>query len=157
MKKLIFTLVLSIVCIMGAMAQTGAKYLMVKAGYQTEAERFGIGVEGRYYFTENIRFSPDVIFYFPNNHTTGLDININANYVFPIQGGFSLYPTVGLAIINNRFSHNGHSNSSTDLGFNLGAGADYMLSGTSYLNFDIKYTFNDDDFMTFMVGYGFRF
>lgn len=156
MKKLLLIVALVAIC-MGANAQTGEKSLMLKMGYQTDYKRFGLGAEGRYNITDNIRLAPDVLFFFPNNHTTGLDINVNAHYVFDIQDGLSLYPLAGIGVINNRFSHAGHSNGSTDFGFNLGAGASYDLSGNSYVNFDFKYTFQDVDCASFMFGYGFKF
>lgn len=156
MKKLLLIVALIVVS-MSAYSQTGTKSLMLKAGYQTDYKRFGLGVEGRYNITENIRLAPDVTFFFPNDHLTGLDINVNAHYVFNIQDGLSLYPLAGIGVINNRFSYQGYSNGSTDFGFNLGAGASYDLSDNSYVNFEFKYTFQDWDCASVMVGYGFRF
>lgn len=156
MKRLLLIVALASI-FMGAQAQSGAKSLMLKAGYQTDYDRFGIGLEGRYGLTDKIRLAPDVVFFFPNNHTTGLDINLNAHYVFDIQRGLSLYPLAGIAVVNNHWSNNGNSHGSTDLGFNLGAGAGYDLSARNYLNFEFKYTFQDSDCATFMFGYGVRF
>ncbi len=163
MKRLLLIVTLASI-FMGAQAQSGAKSLMLKAGYQTDYERFGIGLEGRYGLTDKIRLAPDVVFFFPNNHTTGLDINLNAHYVFDIQDGLSLYPLAGIAIINNHVSSvdfgegvKSDSFGSTDFGFNLGAGASYDLNDKNYLNFEFKYTFQDVDCATFMLGYGVRF
>ena len=156
MKRLLLIVTLASI-FMGAQAQTGAKSLMLKAGYQTDYERFGIGLEGRYGLTDKIRLAPDVVFFFPNNHTTGLDINLNAHYVFDIQDGLSLYPLAGIAFINNRWSYDGDSDAASDFGFNLGAGASYDLNDKNYLNFEFKYTFQDVDCAAFMLGYGVRF
>jgi len=163
MKKLL--LIVALVAIsMGAQAQTGTKSLMLKAGYQTDYKRFGLGMEGRYNITDNIRLAPDVTFFFPKNHTTGLDINLNAHYVLSIQDGLSIYPLAGIGVINNRVSSidlgNGtktKSHGETDFGFNLGAGASYDIMDNSYVNFEFKYTFQDVDCATIMVGYGVRF
>lgn len=156
MKRLLLLIAL-VAIFMGAQAQTGSKSLMLKAGYQTDYERFGIGLEGRYNVTDNIRIAPDLTFFFPKNHVTGLDINVNAHYVFDVQDGFSVYPLAGIAAVNNRWSAGGDSEGSTDFGFNLGAGASYDVTSTSYLNFEFKYTFQDVDCASFMVGYGVRF
>lgn len=156
MKRLLLLIALAAI-FMGAQAQTGSKSLMLKAGYQTDYERFGMGLEGRYNVTDNIRLAPDLLFFFPNNHTTGLDINVNAHYIFDIQDGFSVYPLAGIAAVNNRWSAGGESRGFTDLGFNLGAGASYDVASNSYLNFEFKYTFQDVDCASIMVGYGVKF
>ncbi|GHV14230.1 hypothetical protein FACS1894179_02520 [Bacteroidia bacterium] len=149
---------------MGVNAQTGTKSLLLKAGYQTDYKRFGLGLEGRYNITDNIRLAPDVTFFFPKSNTTGLDINLNAHYVFEVQDGLSIYPLAGIGVINNRVSSvdlgggvKTESHGMTDFGFNLGAGASYDLSDNSYANFEFKYTFQDWDCATIMVGYGVRF
>jgi outer membrane protein X len=152
MKKLLL-LVASIAIFAGANAQKGTKSLLLKAGYQTEAKRFGLGVEGRYNITDNIRLAPDVTFFLPKNHTMGLDINLNAHYVFNIQEGLSIYPLAGLVVTNSRSSDSG----STDLGFNVGVGAGYDLSDKNYVNFEFKYTFQNGDYATIMLGYGIKF
>lgn len=157
MKKLFLAIVLAALSF-GVHAQTGEKVIMPKLGYQTEAERFLLGLEGRYSLTENIRLAPGVSVLFPNDHVTGLDVDINVHYVFPIQGGFALYPMVGGAMLNNRFSHSGSSNSWTDFGFNIGGGAQYDITSNGYLNFEFKYTFIEGkDPAYFTLGYGIRF
>ncbi|WP_165040629.1 porin family protein [Dysgonomonas sp. ZJ709] len=156
MKKLLL-LVALVAFSFSVYAQTGFNSALVKAGYQTDAKRFGVGVEGRYSIMENVRIAPEVTFFFPKNHTMGLDVNVNAHYVLPLQDGFSIYPLAGFAMINNRYSNDGNSNSNTDFGFNLGAGAEYSISPKNFLNLDFKYTFTDHDFGVIMLGYGFRF
>lgn len=156
MKKL-FLIAALVVLSMGAYAQQGSKSLVFKGGYQTESERFGIGAQGRYGLTDNIRIAPEAIFFFPKNHVTGLDINVDVHYVFNLQDGLSLYPLAGLGMGNNRYSNNGFSVSSTDFGLNLGAGLDYSLSESSFLNAEFKYTLSDGDHAFIAVGYGIKF
>lgn len=156
MKKLLLIIAFAIFSV-SSYAQIGDKQALVKAGYQTKSKRFGIGAEGRYFLTENIRLAPDVIFFFPKNHTTGLDINVNLHYVFPLQDGLSIYPLAGVNMANNRFSYNGFSNSATDFGFNIGGGLDYNLSETNFVNAQFQYTFSDRDCALFTIGYGFKF
>ncbi|MBF0648328.1 MULTISPECIES: outer membrane beta-barrel protein [Dysgonomonas] len=156
MKKLLLVLVLAGLSI-GAFSQSGSKSVLVKAGYQSDYERFGLGVEGRYSITNNLRLAPDFTFYFPNNHLTGLDFNANIHYVFPIQSGFSLYPLAGVAMVNNRLSIGGYSDSSTDFGVNIGAGGSFDIGNNGYLNVEFKYSFQDVDNANIMLGYGVRF
>jgi len=82
--------------------------------------------------------------------------------------GLSLYPLAGFAMKNYRYSGETvnadglgelkiPSSSITNFGFNLGLGGSYNLSGTNFLNAEMKYTFSKADCFTFMIGYGFKF
>jgi outer membrane protein X len=158
MKKLLFMFMFAALAL-GVQAQQGSKAVMPKLGYQTEAKRFGLGVEGRYFLTNNIRLAPGVTFLFPKNKVTGLDVDVNVHYVFPIQGGLAFYPFIGGAMLNNRFSpEEGDSASTTDFGLNIGAGAQYDITDSGYVNLEFKYTFIEGaDPAYFMLGYGIRF
>ena len=92
--------------ISGMNAQTvkGEGSLMGNVGYQTNYERFGLGVQGRYAIANNLRIAPDVTFYFPKDKITGLDVNVNFHYVFNFKEdgqGFSVYPLAGIGMQNN--------------------------------------------------------
>jgi outer membrane protein X len=115
-------------------------------------------VEGRYFLTDNIRLAPGLTFLLPKNHITGLDVDVNVHYVFPLQSGFSVYPFIGGAMLNNRISFEGFSDKGTDFGFNIGAGAQYDITDNGYLNLEFKYTFVDgQDPAYIMLGYGIKF
>lgn len=160
MKKL-FLAVAFVACTLGAFAQSekGEKSLIGNIGYQSNAERFMIGAQGRYTIAENIRIAPDVMFFFPKDKVTGLDINVNVHYVFNVDPKLSVYPLAGIAMQNNRYSgsNGGGSNGFTDFGFNLGAGAGYDLGSNRFVNLELKYTFSDSDCMVVALGYGFKF
>lgn len=164
MKKL-FLAVAFVASTLGAFAQSekGEKSLVGNIGYQSNAERFMIGAQGRYTVAENIRIAPDVMFFFPKDRTTGLDINVNVHYVFNVDPKLSVYPLAGIAMQNNRFSgqtigdYKLDSKGYTDFGFNLGAGAGYDLGGNRFANLELKYTFSDSDCMVVALGYGFKF
>ena len=78
MKKL-FLLAMIALASVGINAQTvkGEGSLMGNIGYQTNYERFGLGVQGRYAIANNLRIAPDVTFYFPKDKVTGLDVSVN--------------------------------------------------------------------------------
>lgn len=157
MKKLLLIAALAVISL-SAFAQRGSMDLLPKIGYQTEHKRFLVGVEGRYSITDNIRLAPDVSVLFPNDHLTGLDVNINVQYLIPLADKLGFYPFVGGAMLNNRYSNDGHSNSFTDFGLNLGAGISYDVTDNGYLDFQFKYTVVDGkDPAYFMLGYGIRF
>jgi len=158
MKKVFLAIILAAISF-SVHAQTGEKVIMPKLGYQTDFERFLIGVEGRYSVTENIRLAPGVSLLVPNKNILGFDVDINVHYVFPFQGGLSLYPFAGGAMLNNRFSKSGFDSVSwTDFGFNIGGGAQYDVMDNAYINFEFKYTFREGkDPAYFTLGYGVKF
>jgi outer membrane protein X len=163
MKKALFIFMFAVLAL-GVQAQQGSKAIMPKLGYQTETKRFGLGLEGRYFLTNNIRLAPGVTFLFPKDHVTGLDVDVNVHYVFPIQSGLAFYPFVGGAALNNRMSSHTigdlkiDSSSTTHFGFNIGAGAQYDITDNGYVNLEFKYTFVEGpDPAYFMLGYGIRF
>lgn len=157
LKKIVF--VAAMLCLsIGAFAQKGKVSLVGQVGYQSEAERFGIQMQGRYGLTNEIRLAPSLGFMFPKHRVTGLEVDANLQYVFPIAGtSLDLYPTTGLNMSNNRWSPKGaDSVGSTKWGYNIGAGADYYFTADDFLNFEFQYTFGGD-FARIMIGYGYRF
>lgn len=171
MKKL-FLFAMMAVAALGMNAQTrkGESSLMGNVGYQSDYERFGVGVQGRYAIANNLRIAPDVTFFFPNDKVTGLDVNVNFHYVFNFSKdgqGFSVYPLAGFGMQNNfygkqRMEVDGIAvetdrSSSTKLAFNLGGGITLPLTKRSYLNAEAKFMFAKDDSMVLMLGYGYRF
>ena len=83
MKNLILLAMITLASVgMNAQTVKGEGSLMGNVGYQTNYERFGLGVQGRYAIANNLRIAPDVTFYFPKDKITGLDVNVNFHYVF---------------------------------------------------------------------------
>ncbi|MDU1891674.1 MAG: outer membrane beta-barrel protein [Dysgonomonas sp.] len=137
-------------------------------GYQTNFERFGIAAQGRYNLMRNIRIAPDIAFYFPKDKVTGLDVMLNAHYVFYFpQDRFSVYPLAGFGMQNNFYGKQTvvidgdevktDSHSSTDFAFNLGGGISYQISPNGFLNAEVKFMLGDNDNAAIMLGYGYRF
>lgn len=149
--------------------QQGDMALLGQIGYQTNYERFGISAQYRYNLMRNIRIAPDVTFFFPKDKVTGLDINLNAHYVFYFpQDRFSVYPLAGFGMQNNFHGKhdvrdaNGNvvtvdSKSKTSFAFNLGGGITYALDARSFVNAEAKFMFADEDAAVIMIGYGYRF
>ena len=171
MKKLLLTVAL-VASTLGAFAQSekGEKSLVGNIGVQSDPGRFLIGAQGRYVIADKIRLAPDVMFIFPKNKVTGLDVNLNVHYVFDnVAENISVYPLAGIAMQNARYAGGKNlgdhinldkptsSRGFTDWGFNLGAGGSYNLGGNRFANVELKYTFSDADCFTFALGYGFKF
>lgn len=159
MKKIFGLLFLIFTCSFLS-AQQGAVSGVARAGYQSNAKRFGIGVEGRYEVADNIRLAPDVTFFFPKAKTWGVDIDANVQYTFKnVLENLTVYPFAGLNMSNNRNSggdgFDGYG--LTRFGFNLGGGAEYRLTKNDFFSFDMKVTFAEETFGQFMFGYGIYF
>lgn len=131
--------------------------LLGKVGYQSDFDRLGLGAEGRIGLTEQFRLAPSLMLMIPNDNVLGLEVDVNLQYVFPIQGTtLDIYPTMGFNMDNNRFKKDSFKRKWTKWGYNLGAGADYYLSKDDFLNFELQYTFGPD-FARVMIGYGYKF
>lgn len=149
--------------------QRGAMSLLGNIGYQKNYERFAIGAQGRYNLTGNVRLAPDITFFFPEDKITGLDINLNAHYVFYFpQDRFSVYPLAGIGMQNNFIgkqtvtAENGSqveidSDSKSSFAVNLGGGISYNINAKSYLNAEVKFMMADEDAASLLLGYGVRF
>ena len=156
MKKL-FLLAMIALASVGINAQTvkGEGSLMGNIGYQTNYERFGLGVQGRYAIANNLRIAPDVTFYFPKDKVTGLDVSVN------------FHPLAGIGMQNNFYGKKSveidgkememDRSNSTKFAFNLGGGITLPISERSYLNAEARFMFAKDDNVAIMLGYGYRF
>ena len=171
MKKILcmmlgFVMVLSV----NAQSRRGDSSVMANVGYQSNYERFGLGLQYRYAIAKHLRIAPDVSFFFPKDKVTGLDVNVNFHYVFDFKAdgqGFQVYPLVGVGMQNNFYgdrtvTFNGQDmkekrDNTTDFAFNLGGGISLPLSSRSYLNAETRFMFGDKNNLVFMLGYGFRF
>lgn len=138
-------------------AQKGNFSLIGKAGYQTDHDRVGFGMDARIGLVNQIRLVPAFTFMIPNKDVAGLEIDLNLQYVFQLSGtSIDLYPLTGLNMDNNRWSKHGESNKWTRWGYNIGMGTDYYITKSDFLNFEFQYTIGRD-FARFMIGYGYKF
>lgn len=170
--RTILLAVFSMVLALGVNAQSrkGEASLMGSVGYQSNYERFGLGLQARYAMLNNVRIAPEVNFFFPKEKVTGLDVNVNFHYVFNFKAdgqGFQVYPLVGVGMQTNFYGsrevmfsgqpvHDG-SHTETDFAFSLGGGITLPLSEKCYLNAETKFMMGDKDNLVFMLGYGWRF
>lgn len=169
MKKiLLFFGLIALTFSASAQSSAGDLSLVGHLGYQTNFERFGLEAEGRYNLTRNIRLAPNISFWFPKDKVTGLDVMLNAHYVFYFpQDKFSVYPLAGIGMQNNFYgkqtvSVNGEevkrdSESKTDFAFNLGGGISYQVSPRGFLNAEVRFMLGDNDNAAIMLGYGYKF
>lgn len=172
MKRFLFV-VFSLVLALGVNAQSrkGEASVMGSVGYQSNYQRFGVGLQARYAMLNNLRIAPEVNFFFPKNKVTGLDVNVNFHYVFNFKAdgqGFQVYPLAGVGMQTNFYgskdlTYKGEqidhesSHTNTDFAFSLGGGITLPLSSKCYLNAETKFMFGDKESLVFMLGYGWKF
>lgn len=171
MKKFLLLVMLAVAAIcVNAQTRKGEGSILGNLGYQTNYERFALGVQGRYVMANNLRIAPDLTFFFPKDKVTGLDVNLNFHYVFNFSEdgqGFSVYPLVGIGMQNNfrgkqTVEVDGERverkrDNTTKFAFNLGGGISLPLSARSFLNAEVKFMFADEDNVVLLLGYGYKF
>jgi opacity protein-like surface antigen len=117
----------------------------------------GININSNYSFTNEIRASLDINYWLPGDdfdNATLLDVNINAHYLFVNDMNLRLYGLAGIHYASFEYDFGGFSVSSSETGFNVGAGIEYDLGGV-LLFAEPKYTVNGWE--QFAVTAGFRF
>lgn len=162
MKKA-FLIIVFVVSILQSYSQKSS--INVDFGHRFDVERmgkWGFGAEYQYRILDNFRLAPGAMVYFGDN-VTSLDINANLHYLIFVNK-ITLYPLIGLAMANNHFNADGGNISTTDWGLNLGAGGEYNILKTSYINIQYNYSLLHKDkqnwykdYSLIRIGYGFRF
>lgn len=131
--------------------------------YGTEIESLGINFRGDYALTEEILLAPDLVYFFPNDEFgidfKWFDINLNGNYLFTVSNeGITPYALAGLNIailsvdLNNVPGFRGGGNS-TEIGLNVGGGADFHLGGFDAFG-ELRYAIGNDQLV---IGGGLKF
>ena len=116
-----------------AQASEGTFRVGAHLGFGTDISSLGIGARGDYAVTDKILIAPDFMYYFGDSNISWFDINFNGNYLFEVSNpDITPYVLAGLniAIISVDYDvpvFGEFSNSFTEVGFNLGGGADFLV------------------------------
>lgn len=159
MKKLIILTSMLLMVVCSVSAQQGKQAIGFQLGYGTEIESLGVGVKYQYNILDALRLEPSVDYYFENDGLSMFDINLNAHYLLPIAKGARLYPVFGLTYTNwNWDLEDGYDLNKDKFGVNLGAGAEFDLSASWMMNFEVKYQLISDwDQGVFNIGFAYKF
>ena len=76
MKKIIFMAFFALVSTFASAQELGVHGL-----FRTDSGNFGVGVQGRYNFTKEIRGAASFNYYFKSDNVSAWDINANAQYL----------------------------------------------------------------------------
>lgn len=119
--------------------------LNLNYGLHSDFKNLGVGAKYQYEFIDHLRGEASFNYYFKKDYTTQWDMDINLHYVFrPGSSGIGIYPLVGLGFLHTAVDVYGITASSTDLGLNLGAGAEYPITDHIKLNAEFKYQIVSD-------------
>ncbi len=106
--------------------------IRVDAGfaYGTDVNNLGIGFGSEIFVKENIAVSPGVIIYFEDagifDNRSWWEINANGHYYFADEENIEFYGLAGLNIATRSIELGEARDSDTEVGFNLGIGANYQ-------------------------------
>lgn len=151
MKKLYFLLCIVMIACTSSFAQKGTKSIGGNLVFQTDGSTMGIGAKFRYNITDPIRIEPSLTYYFVDG-VTSLDANINGHYVFNFKNNFSAYPLAGMVIYHS--SVDGYS--ATNVGLNLGGGAEYHINQKWAVGAEAKYAIVEN-YASFFINLGFTY
>ncbi|MDR2424246.1 MAG: porin family protein [Prevotellaceae bacterium] len=137
----------------GDMAVVGSLAL----GTGDELTNYGIGAKFQYTVMTPLRMEGSFTYFLPKKWgIAGLvesklsmwDLSVNANWLFSVTDKLRVYPLAGVGIFGTKTSAEvnagelgsfGDSVSSSEFGFNLGAGLDFNLTDRLFINVDAKY------------------
>ena len=159
MKK--FTSVFALLILMAFSASTiNAQKFQLGAGfvYGTNIESAGISLNGDYTFNPKLSIAPSFTYFFSSDPISWTALNVDGHYKFIVKDGMSVY---GIAGINLTFTtvtfdfgaFGGEiSESSSNFGVNLGAGATKKVSDKINLFGELKYTISSGSYLTINAG-----
>lgn len=129
--------------------------------YGTEIEEVGLQLNGYYGLDQvlpGLRVGAEFAYYFVSDPVTFWTIDINGQYRFIEPGPFGAYAIAGLDIARvsvdldlGAFGGDA-SSSSTEIGLNLGIGAEYAVVPNVELFGEIKYVISDYDQAVIALG-----
>ena len=149
MKKLILSIILFTVISLASQAQSKVG---VGLAYGSEIESAGIGVNGEFAATDVINIAPSFIYYFKKNNVTWWELNGNINYIFS-ESSATVYGIAGLNITGVKVDAPGFGSASdSELGLNLGIGANFDAGGSVTPFAEAKYVLGNADQLSLFGG-----
>ncbi len=160
MKRMAMVVVMALSTVFLFAQEKGDMGAGVNLSYGTKDgfSNFGIGAKFQYNILDNLRIEPSATYFLKKDYVSMWEVNANAHYLFGLSDNFFLYPLAGVAFVGYEVGEGAFSASDSKLGFNLGAGAEYLLTETFALNFEIKYQIvSDFDRPIFSIGAAYKF
>ena len=153
--------------LLGLIFSTTASAQLAAGGglaFGTGTDDLGLQIRGTYEITEAIVGEADIIIYFDGVPDASItEINLNGQYRLGEvmnTGDFDLYGLAGLNFYRFNFSSSvlpGFGGSFTEVGFNLGAGANFDISDLIGAYAEVKYALSAADQLVIAGGVLYRF
>ena len=139
------------VCMMAAV-DSSAQKIGVMLGYGTEVEELGLGINGEFSINEKVSISPSFVYWFPEDPISWWEFNANVNYYFTKAGSADFYGLAGINLFGYKYDGDGQS----EVGLNLGAGANFNI-GKNWEPFtELKFVIGDADQLGLFFGAKFK-
>lgn len=135
--------------------QKGEMSLGIAGGVATYNDGGYVKAFYQYTFAPHIRIAPEVGYVFRNQGKSAFEMSVDMHFPFRLAKGFDVYPLAGLTLNNWNYKH---SDSTTKVGADFGAGFDLYLTSNLKLNLQGKYSLmNDTDGGFFDMGIAYVF
>jgi outer membrane protein X len=140
-KTVIAVIALTTIGLTANAQQQGDMAWGAQGAYASDGEFLGLGAKFRYNVTDPIRLEAAFTYYLPKNSVNMWDFSADAQWLFPVSDKVTLYPAAGLGIYGVKVDLGAFgSASSSDLGLNLGGGADFHISDKTAITAQLKYS-----------------
>ncbi len=161
MKKILTTVICmafaAIVAIPATAQQKGDMAWGLQGALATDNSNIGLGAKFRYNVIDPLRLEASFTYFFEKDYYSMWDLSVNAQWLFPVSSGVTLYPMAGLGIMGAKVDIDGLGDASdTELGLNLGAGADFAISAKTAITAELKYNTAIED-LIISAGVAFKF
>lgn len=109
-------------------------------GYPDDVSMIGLGAKFRYNVTDPIRLEGAFTYFLEKDNVSMWDFSADAQWLFPVAEKVTLYPAAGLGIYGYKADFGSFgSHSDSELGLNLGGGADFRISEKTAITAQLKY------------------
>lgn len=162
MKKQLF-----LIAVAGFLFAAGTASAQTKVGvflgYGSEIETLALGANAEFPVNSKLSIAPGLVFFLPNDggayKTSMWEINGNVNYYFVTDGSVNFYGLAGLNIAGVKVNYDNdlfEDQSDTEVGINLGVGANFDI-GKNFMPFgEVKYAISDFDQLAIFFGLRFK-
>ena len=154
MKKCIANLLIFGMVFLGLSSTTNAQIKLGGGLAFGSQDNIGIGIDVKAVFgiTETITVSPSYNLFFPGEGADFWTINGDVRYNLVNDESLLVYPLAGLNISRVGFSGFGISGGTSEIGLNLGGGAEFGFSEKLSAFGEIKYIISDFDQLVIAAG-----
>jgi outer membrane immunogenic protein len=131
-------------------------------GYGSEIETLALGANAEFPIKDKLSIAPGLVFFLPNDESgykvSMWELNGNVNYYFS-EGSVNFYGLLGLNIAGVKVNYDDDlfdDQSDTELGVNMGVGANFDI-GKNFMPFgEVKYAISDFDQLSIFFGLKFK-